>query len=491
MDGLFQQHVRGNRMRQRRDSISNAHRFAAVALALAFAGCTTPTTHPQAPQVSTPTSTLEVPLEYYKLPNGLRVVISPEHSVPVATVAVYYHVGFRIEPRDRTGFAHLFEHMMFQGSQNLGKAEFFKLVQGIGGELNGSTRFDYTNYYEAFPSNALQTMLWAEADRMRSLDISEENLTNQKGVVSEEVKVNVLNRPYGGFPWLTLPQYANQNWYNAHNFYGDLKDIEAAKLDEVRDFFNTYYAPGNAVLVVAGDIDSSQTRAWVQQYFGSIAARPTPAPPDISEPAQVAERHAEDKDPLAPRPALAIGYHEPQRWTPEFFAMGLIDQILLQGRDSRLHRDLVEQRGYTDEVFGGMNLMGSMFSYEGPMLWNLGMIHDPSVTDATIVAAIDENISRLQRERVSPQEIERARTKIRSDLYNVIGASDRLGLVELLACFALFDDDPGRVNQIDRQFAAVTPELIMRTAQQYLKPANRTVMSVIPGDTGAAQEHAQ
>src|SRR6266850_8400891 len=163
-----------------------------------------------APAHAGPSSAAEfkVPVEYFKLPNGLRVVLSPDHTSPTICVGVYYRIGFRVEPRDRTGFAHLFEHMMFQGSQNLGKMEFIKLVQQNGGVLNGSTRFDFTNYFEVLPANKLETALWAEADRMRGLSITEENLKNQQGVVGNEVKVNVLNRPYGGFPWLDMPQYA-------------------------------------------------------------------------------------------------------------------------------------------------------------------------------------------------------------------------------------------------------------------------------------------
>ncbi len=197
---------------------------------------------PMSPAVSG----LTVPVDYYKLPNGLKVVLSPDTTAPTAVVAVYYNIGFRIEPRDRTGFAHLFEHMMFQGSGNLGKMEFIKLVQANGGVLNGSTRFDHTNYFQIVPSHTLETILWAEADRMRGLAITQDNLTNQQGVVKNEVKVNVLNQPYGGFPWLDLPQYANTNWYNAHNFYGDLKDLDAATLEDVKKFFTTYYAPNNA-----------------------------------------------------------------------------------------------------------------------------------------------------------------------------------------------------------------------------------------------------
>src|SRR5215470_9451317 len=233
----------------------------------------------------------QVPVEYYKLPNGLRVVLSQDHTAPTVCVAVYYRIGFRIEPKDRTGFAHLFEHMMFQGSQNLGKMEFIKLVQQNGGTLNGSTRFDFTNYFEILPSNKLETALWAEADRMNGLAVTEENLKNQQGVVSNEVKVNVINRPYGGFPWLQMPQYANSNWFNAHNFYGDLKDLDAATMPDVQSFFKTFYAPNNAALAIVGDFDSAEAKKFVEKYFAKIAASQLPPPPDISEPKQDKEKH--------------------------------------------------------------------------------------------------------------------------------------------------------------------------------------------------------
>ena len=261
---------------------------------------------------ATPPETFNVPVTYYKLPNGLRVVLSPDTTAPTVAVAVYYRIGFRIEPKDRTGFAHLFEHMMFQGSKNLGKMEFIKMVQQNGGILNGSTRFDFTNYFEIMPAHKLETALWAEADRMRGLAITEENLKNQQGVVSNEVKVNVLNTPYGGFPWLDMPQYANTNWYNAHNFYGELKDLEAATLKDVQDFFNTYYAPNNAVLAVVGDFDVAQARKLVEKYFANIPSVKQPAQPDLTEPRQEQEKRATKKDPLAKRPALAFAYHMPR-----------------------------------------------------------------------------------------------------------------------------------------------------------------------------------
>ncbi|MGZ6164472.1 MAG: M16 family metallopeptidase, partial [Myxococcaceae bacterium] len=228
----------------------------------------------------------EIPVDAYTLTNGLKVVLSRDTTAPIVTVGVYYHIGFRIEPRNRTGFAHLFEHMMFQGSENLGKLAFIQLVQRNGGILNGSTRFDFTNYYEVVPSNVLETTLWAESDRMRGLKVTQDNLTNQQGVVKSEVRVNVLNRPYGGWPWLTVPQLANQNWYNAHNFYGDLGDLDAATLDDVQRFFRTYYAPNNAALVVSGSFDPGQVKAWVAKYFEGIPRSQVPPIPDLTEPRQ-------------------------------------------------------------------------------------------------------------------------------------------------------------------------------------------------------------
>src|SRR6185503_4378279 len=266
---------------------------------------TAKTKEPAAKAMVSKTSGVQVPIEYHKLDNGLKVVLSPDHSSPKAVVAIYFNIGFRIEPRDRTGFAHLFEHMMFQGSENLGKMEFIKLVQSNGGVLNGSTRFDFTNYFEVVPAHTLETALWAEADRMKGLAITADNLKNQQEVVKNEVKVNVLNQPYGGFPWLDLPQYANTNWYNSHNFYGDLKDLDAATLEDVSSFFKTFYAPNNAVLVVVGDFDPAQTKLWVEKYFAPIPSAALPAKADISEPRQEKEKRASKDDKLATRPALA------------------------------------------------------------------------------------------------------------------------------------------------------------------------------------------
>jgi zinc protease len=429
-----------------------------------------------------------VPVEYYKLPNGLRVVLSPDHSSPTVVIGVYYRIGFRIEPRDRTGFAHLFEHMMFQGSQNLGKMEMIKLVQQNGGLLNGSTRFDFTNYYEVVPANKLETVLWAESDRMRGLAITEENLTNQKGVVSNEVKVNVLNTPYGGFPWLDMPQYANTNWYNAHNFYGDLKDIEASTLPDVQHFFTTYYTPNNAALAVVGDFEPADAKAMIAKYFGGIPSVPAAKQPDIAEPRQEKERQSTKVDPLAKRPALAVSYHMPDRNTPEYYAMGLIDQMLLQGDNSLLHDELVKRRGYTDSVEGGINLLGNMFNYQGPMLWTAYLFHDSTVKPEEIVSAIESQVAPLREKPVDQAMLDRALIKMRSSFYDSLGDFNGFGRADMLASFALFDDDPAKINDIEAQFQKVTPQLIQKTAAEYLLPTNRTVLVVEPKPADTAEK---
>ncbi|PYY05133.1 MAG: insulinase family protein [Acidobacteria bacterium] len=425
-------------------------------------------------------NSFSVPVVYYKLTNGLRIVLSPDHSAPTVAVAVYYRIGFRVEPKDRTGFAHLFEHMMFQGSQNLGKMEMIKLVQQNGGTLNGSTRFDFTNYFEIVPANKLETMLWAEADRMRGLAVNEDNLKNQQGVVGNEVKVNVLNRPYGGFPWLDMPQYANTNWYNAHNFYGDLRDIEAATLPDVQQFFKTYYAPNNAALAIVGDFDTAEARKLIEKYFAGIASVAQPKEPDLTEPRQEQEKRASKPDTQAKRPALAVAYHMPARNTPEYYAMGLIDQILLEGDDSLLYEGLVQTRGMTGGLEGGINLIGNMYNYNGPMLWIMDLYHDNNVKDEDILAAIDSVIEPLRTKPVDQKTLDRALVKIRSDFYDQVSQFNGFGRADMLASFALFDDNPQRINDIESQFRKVTPTLIQKTAQEYLRPTNRTILTIEP-----------
>jgi len=435
-----------------------------------------------------PGDTIAVDMQYYTLPNGLKVVLSREPSAPVVTVSVYYGIGFRVEPRDKTGFAHLFEHLMFQGSANAPKGTLIGTVTNSGGVLNGSTRFDFTNYFEAVPSSAMARMLWLDADRMARPVINDEVLKNQQGVVGNEVKVNVLNHPYGSWPWIDLPMVANTNWYNSHNFYGDLKQIEAATTSDAQAFQKAFYVPNNAVLVVVGDIDYARTRALIDSYFGPIARGPEVVLPDLAEPRQTAERFKSRIDPLATKPGWAAGYHMPERGTPEWYAMGLIDQILVQGQDSRLYQALVQRSGVASQFRGGINAdLGTMFNYRGPMLFSFSFMHDPAVSDEQIGQLVDGVIETLRTKPVSADELARARTKLRSSLYDTIDSIGHLGLVDLLASYALFDNDPGKVNHLTTAFDQVTPELVMKTAQEYLRPTNRSIATIVPGAAKPAE----
>jgi len=429
---------------------------------------------------------LSVDFQYYTLPNGLKVVLSRDTTAPLVTVAVYYGIGFRVEPRDKTGFAHLFEHLMFQGSANAPKGVFDQTVTNSGGVNNGTTRFDFTNYYEIVPSNALARMLWLDADRMARPVIDETVLKNQQGVVGNEVKVNVLNQPYGSWPWIDVPMLANTNWYNSHNFYGDLKEIEAATVADAKSFQSSFYRPNNAVLVVSGDLDYAATKRMIETYFGPIAKGPPVVLPDLSEPRQTEEKSRSRIDPLAPKPGYAAGYHMPDRGTPQWYAMGLLDQILVQGQDSRLYQKLVQQTGIASEFSGGINSgLGNMFNYRGPMLWTFSFTHDATISGATITRNVNDVIEDVRTKPVSTAELARARTKLRSSLYSTIDSPGHLGLVDALAVFALFDDDPGKVNHLEDGFDKVTPELMLKTAQEYLRPTNRSIYLIEAGATEA------
>jgi zinc protease len=428
-----------------------------------------------------PENEFQVPVEYYKLDNGLRVVLSEDHTSPTVVVAVYYNIGFRNEPKDRTGFAHLFEHMMFQGSKNFPKGEFDKLTERNGGINNGSTRFDFTNYFEVMPAHMLEPVLWAEADRMSALDLNQTNLTNQQGVVKNEVKVNVLNQPYGGFPWLDMPQYANENWFNAHNFYGDLADLDSANLVDVASFFKTFYSPNNAALVIVGDINADESKKWIKKYFENIPSVKLPEKPDLTEPKQTKEKRFTKEDKLANKPAIAVAYKMPERNTPEFYAMGLIDQLLVKGSDSKLYQKLVQEKGYTGSLNGGINYLGSMFNYNGPMVWMTDLVHDANISADSIIAQVDNSVAELNN--VTQEDLDLALVKVRSSLYDDMGSFFGFGRADLLACFALFDDDPSRINKIEAEFRKVTPELVKKTVQEYLQPANRTILIIEPKAT--------
>jgi zinc protease len=421
---------------------------------------------------------LNIPVVYYKLPNGLKVVISEDHIAPVVTVAVYYNVGFRLEPKGRTGFAHLFEHMMFQGSANVKKFEHAKFVEANGGSLNGHTDFDYTNYYQTLPSNRVELGLWLESDRMRSLDISEENLKNQQAVVSEEVRVNVLNQPYQFFEWISLWGNAFTNWNNSHHGYGDLAEINAATIDDVRNFFKTYYAPNNAVLTIVGDVDANEVKKMVEKHFASIPSQPTPPRADLTEPPQTKEKRVSQTDKLANLPALATGYHLPPQNSPDFPAMALLVQILQGDDSSRWYQRLVKDKELTLDLTGGLNYFGNEFDYTGPMIMTTRTTYKPGHTADEVIREMDAVIADIVAKGVTEKELADAKVRYRSNFYSQIEGS--FSKAHLLSALALFRDDPQQINSLLTPFENVTAAQVKAAAAKYLVATNRTVIDRVP-----------
>jgi len=425
---------------------------------------------------------LQVPIEHRTLKNGLSVVIVPDAAAPVVTLGVYYKIGFRLEPQGRSGFAHLFEHMMFQGSENAPKMQHIKLINSSGGVLNGSTMYDVTNYYEAVPSNALERVLWLEADRMRALKVDDENLKNQRDVVKEEVRVNVMNQPYGGFPWLDMPPVAFRNWANSHNFYGDFADLDAASLADVQSFFRTYYLPNNAVLLLLGDVKPEEGFAMAEKHLGGIPAGAPPPFADPAEPPQKEERRGYVEEKFGTLPAMAIGYVMPQRRTADWFAMAMLDQALHGGRAGRIHRELVLEKQVAVEADGGID---DIFGYNGPTQMTTRILHKPEYSSEQALAAFDEVLREVCEKGIPAGELEEIKVKWRSDYYSTLeggrgGYMPRYGLMHLLACFTLFDKEPGLVNSILDGFLKVTREDIQRVADKYLKPENRAIVFRTP-----------
>ena len=414
-----------------------------------------------------------IPIATKTLANGLTVVVSEDHSSPTFGISVAYRIGFRLEPKGRTGFAHLFEHMMFQGTPNAPKGVFSRVVEGGGGVDNGSTRYDYTNYIASAPVSALDAILWLEADRMKALDFSAENLKNQQDVVKEEIRVNVKNRPYGLFFWTDLAGKAFDKWENAHDGYGSFEDLDAATIGDVESFFGAYYGPGNAVLGIAGDVTAADVFARAERYFGGIPARPAPAPPDVSEPLNTAERSLEQTDPLARVPAIAVGFKMPARGSRDHVAAAVLGDLLVAGEASRLYQGLVKGKELLLQMEGGVNWpLGDAWTYRGPTLLVLFGLYKPSTSARAVVDAIAAETRRIAQQGVPAAELDRVKTKMKSDYYSglemFIYRADAIALAQLLGGDASF------VNEVPGKIDAVTVADLKRVAAAYLTPANRT-----------------
>ena len=429
----------------------------------------------------------KAPTEMKKLANGLTVVVSEDHSAPTFGVCVSYGIGFRLEPQGRSGFAHLFEHMMFEGTPVAPKGVFDRVIEGGGGFNNGDTRYDFTEYIESGPISALEPMLWLEADRMKTLDFSVKNLDNQRNVVEEEVRVNVLNQPYGSFFWLDLPQKAFDTYPNAHNFYGDFKDLDATNIEDVKKFYEQYYTPNNAVLAIVGDLKTADVFAKVEKYFAGVPSRPTPTRPDVNEQPQKSERRATETDKLARIPALAIGYRMPPRSSPDAIVGAVTAELLHNGQASILYQTLVKEKQVAASVGGGVNWpLGNPFEYNGPTLMTSFIVYPTNVSEEQLLGAYDAAIAELARKGPSREQVERIAAKMRSDWYDELEIP--ISRASALAHAVQFTGSFDSAYQVPDRVAKVTPEEVRSFAAKYLVPTNRTIINRVPAppEKGAA-----
>ena len=421
---------------------------------------------------------LSLAVERFTLDNGLRVVLNPDRSVPTVGLALTYDVGFRSEPEGSTGFAHLFEHFMFQGSDNLEKGQYDKLVMGNGGILNGSTHPDFTNYIVQIPSSALELQLWLEADRMRGLVLTAEALQNQIDVVKEEIRLNVLNRPFGGFPWIYMPPVIFKTFNNAHNGYGSFDDLESATPEDTQAFFDKYYTASNAILALAGDFDVADVRNLIERHFGDLPKRPAPGVPDCSEPRPDRERRGVHHDPLAPMPALAISYRvpDPVARFREYCAAVMLVEILTEGDASRLHKRLVKQDRTCAFVQGGV---GGFDPWEmrDPTTLDLMAFH-PGGTVEQVQNAIDEEIEKLSAG-VEASELHRARTALISNYVRQIDSPLERAIP--LGIFELQRQRGELINEIPELLAQVEPADVVAVAEEWLRPDSRGVLEWVNG----------
>ena len=425
-----------------------------------------------------------LPVQVRQLANGLTVVISPDHSSPTVGVSVVYHVGMRLEPKNRTGFAHLFEHLMFQGTPNAPKGVFDRTITAVGGDNNGSTRPDFTDYVDSAPVSALEAMLWLEADRMKTLDFKPATLKNQQDVVKEEIRVNVKNQPYGGFMWIDINQYAFQKWENKHDGYGSFEDLEGASLDDVRNFHRDYYGPNNAVLAIAGDLSPEQGFAVAQKYFGAIKRRPTPAPADFTEPLNTAEKRVEQSDALAQVPAIAAAWKMPARGSRDQAPMAVLGSLLADGDASILYQRLVKGRELAlnvDSLYG----LASPWEYGGPTLFTVFALYKPGTDANALLAAIDEEIAKVASKGVDAATLARVKTHMLADWYNNLESFVRRA--NKLARLQTVWGDAEVVNKIPDWIDAVSPDDVARVAATYLTRAKRTVIDRKPVAKPAGQ----
>lgn len=414
-------------------------------------------------------------IEAYELGNGLRVVLNRDDAVPVVAVAVYYDVGSRNEREGRTGFAHLFEHMMFQGSENVPKAGHFQYIMKAGGTMNGTTSSERTNYFETVPADQLPLALWLESDRMRSLAVTQENLDNQREAVKEEKRLRYDNQAYGQiFDIVTSMIY--RNFANAHSTIGSMEDLDDATVDDVKEFFRVYYAPNNAILVISGSFDPATARELVETYFGDIPAQPAAPSINVDEPPEVADDYREWNDPHAPLPAFLLGWKIPARRTPEFNALYLAGKLLYDGESSRLYQKLVKGDESVVQLFGFTD------ERRGPSSILIGAIPKPDQDLSKIRETIMAEIATMAAHGPTSDEMMKLQNQLINDAVRMRQSS--MSRAQAIAEYALYDGDPNLINTELDELLAITPDQIRRAVSTYLNTDNRSLLDVTPAGKG-------
>ena len=414
----------------------------------------------------------------FKLENGLRVILAEDHSAPTYSISVTYDVGSRNERPGRTGFAHLFEHMMFQGSEKVGKGEHFILIFNNGGGMNGTTNVDRTNYYETLPANQLDLGLFLEADRMRSLVINQANLDNQRNAVQEERRLRVDNQPYGK-TFEAIFDTAYDNFAYKHSTIGSMADLDAATVEDVAEFFRIYYAPNNAVLALVGDFKKKEALAKIEKYFGAIPAQPPPSEPDMTEPEQKGERRKTLEDSFARLARVDIVHKIPPANTPDWYALDVLGEVLASGQSSRLYQKLVKEEQVAVAAAGGV------FMLRGPSILLLLALARPGKEMAEIEKLIYEEIERLKNEPIEDWELEKVRMQLRRQRAQQLQSTSFRA--QTLGEYAVYFDDPGLINTIGEKYLQVSKKDVQRVARKYLKQSNRTVITTVPKPTETAE----
>jgi predicted Zn-dependent peptidase len=412
-----------------------------------------------------------VDLKETKLANGLRVITVEDHNAPVIAVNVTYNVGSRNEIKGRTGFAHLFEHMMFQGSENIGKSEHFILVLNNGGTMNGTTNEDRTNYFEAMPANQLELALFLEADRMRSLAVTQENLDNQRNAVQEERRIGLDNAAYGKSGEVQQ-ELMFDNFGYKHDTVGSMDDLNAASVADVTAFFKMYYAPNNATLTVVGDFKTPEALALVKKMFEVIPRQPDPPAFDPTEPEQKAERRASVDDMLARVPRVSIGYKIAAGNTADFYALQVLANALSGGSSSRFTQKLTREKELVTNIGAGAQEARGIGGFYVTATPRRG------VTTDAVEAAVYDEIARLQKEPIADWELQKAKTGARRNF--VISLQSSLGRANIIGQYAVYYNDPNLINTRLDKYLAVTKEDVMRVANKYLAATNRTVVITVP-----------